>query len=58
MDWTKTNISATIDFDAAGRIYYVTEPERVPSTFHFVEDGISRKKPFRGHVLLPSTDRC
>ena len=43
--------------DAAGRIYSVTEPERAPSTFHFVEDGIvlsvvNRGVVKRGDVLV------
>ena len=36
--------------DAAGIIYSVTEPERAPSTFHFVEDGIVLSVVNRGMV--------
>lgn len=36
--------------DAAGRIYSVIEPERAPSTFHFVEDGIVLSVVNRGMV--------
>ena len=35
---------------AAGRIYSVIEPERAPSTFHFVEDGIVLSVINRGMV--------
>ncbi|MDE0511189.1 MAG: succinylglutamate desuccinylase/aspartoacylase family protein [Gammaproteobacteria bacterium] len=36
--------------DAAGKIYSVTELERAPSTFHFVEDGIVLSVVNRGMV--------
>ncbi len=36
--------------DVAGKIYSVIEPERAPSTFHFVEDGIVLSVINRGMV--------
>lgn len=48
--------------DTAGKIYSVIEPERPPSTFHFVEDGIVLSVVNRGMVkrgdLLVMAGKC